>query len=213
VNTSAAATNERVNEWVNQWLDEPAPIAAARLRAQEVGLSCVAPALGSLLGSLARLVGARTVVETGTGAGVSGLWLLSGMRPDGILTSIDNEPEHQRLARLAFTEAEVPSSRARLISGQALEVLPRLADAGYDLAHLDADLSSYADQLIAARRLVRPGGVVVLSGILRGGRLADPVSRDADSVALRALLAGLRAEEGTTPALLPIGDGALVAPC
>ena len=54
---------------------------------------------------LAKLSGAKAVVEVGTGAGVSGLWLLSGMRDDGVLTTIDVEPEHQRLAKQAFTEA------------------------------------------------------------------------------------------------------------
>ena len=64
------------------------------------------------------------MVEVGTGAGVSGLWLLRGMRPDGVLTTVDQDPEHQRAARQAFGEAGIPSGRARLIVGNALEVLP-----------------------------------------------------------------------------------------
>lgn len=212
MNNSPTAAHDRVLDWVTDWHEEPAAVAAARTRAREVGLGAVPPVVGAALAALARLVGARTVVETGTGAGVSGLWLLTGMRPDGVLTSIDSEPEHQRLARAAFTEAGVPSGRGRLITGAALEVLPRLADGAYDLAHLDAEPTSYPEQLEVARRLVRPGGVIVISGVLREGRVADPVSRDAESVALRGLLGAVRADEGGAPALLPIGDGLLVIP-
>ena len=71
----------------------------------DAGAGAVTPAVGALLSVLARLSGGKAVVEVGTGAGVSGLWLLSGMRDDGVLTTIDIEPEHQRIAKQAFNEA------------------------------------------------------------------------------------------------------------
>lgn len=83
----------------------------------DAGAGAVTPAVGALLSLLARLSGGRAVVEVGTGAGVSGLWLLSGMRDDGVLTTIDTEPEHQRLAKQAFAEAGVGPGRTRLIGG------------------------------------------------------------------------------------------------
>src|SRR5687767_7594566 len=88
---------------------------------------------GAALRLLARLLDARAVIELGTGTGVSGTWLLRGMREDGVLTSVDIEPEHQRLARLTFEEAGFASTRYRLINGPALEVLPRFTDGAYDL--------------------------------------------------------------------------------
>ena len=88
---------------------------------------------GAALRFLASLLEARAVVEIGTGTGVSGLWLLRGMRPDGVLTTVDIEAEHQRLAKEAFTEAGIPPQRARMITGAALDVLPRLTDGHYDL--------------------------------------------------------------------------------
>ena len=109
-------------------ISEDQIVAAARERAVDAGAGAVTPAVGALLGVLARLTGGKAVVEVGTGAGVSGLWLLSGMREDGVLTTIDVEPEHQRLAKQAFTEAGVAPSRTRLIGGRAQDVLPRLAD-------------------------------------------------------------------------------------
>ena len=84
-------------------ITEDAVTAAARERAVDSGAGAVTPAVGALLSVLARLTGAKAVVEVGTGAGVSGLWLLAGMREDGVLTTIDVEPEHQRLAKQAFT--------------------------------------------------------------------------------------------------------------
>src|ERR1700681_2719332 len=109
-------------------ISEDAIVAAARERAVDIGAGAVTPAVGALLSLLARLTGAKAVVEVGTGAGVSGLWLLSGMRVDGVLTTIDVDPEHQRIAKQAFAEAGIGASRTRLIGGRAQDVLTRLAD-------------------------------------------------------------------------------------
>ena len=198
------------NGFVSNWLAEDAPLTAARARAAEVGAHVVTPAVGSVLRHLAASVDARTVVETGTGTGVSGLWLLSGMRPDGVLTSVDVEPENQRLARSTFAEAGISASRARLINGHALEVLPRLADHGYDLMLIDAAASEYAAQTEQAWRLLRTGGILVVTGVLRGGRGPDGTARDVESVALRDFLDSVRTDERLLPALLPLGDGLLV---
>src|SRR6201988_5250121 len=119
-------------------ISEDGILAAARERAVDIGAGAVTPAVGALLSLLAKLSGAKAVAEVGTGAGVSGLWLLSGMSDDGVLTTIDIEPEYLRLAKQAFTEAGIGPSRTRLISGRAQEVLTRLADESYDLVFVDA---------------------------------------------------------------------------
>ena len=82
------------------------------------------------------------MVEVGTGAGISGLHLLAGMAPDGILTTIDVEAEHQRAAKKAFAEAGIAPTRTRLINGRALDVLPRLTDGAYDLVFVDGARTS-----------------------------------------------------------------------
>jgi predicted O-methyltransferase YrrM len=156
-------------------------------------------------------VAARAVVEVGTGCGVSGLWLLGGMAPGGVLTTVDVEPEHQRLARLAFAEAGFPGNRTRLISGRALDVLPRLADGGYDLVFCDAVKTEYAQYLAEALRLLRPRGVVAFDNALWHDRVADPAARDADTVAIRELGKAVREDERLIPVLLPLGDGLLAA--
>ena len=164
-----------------------------------------------MLRLLCAAASARTVVELGTGAGVSSLWLLRGMRPDGVLTSVDSDGEHQRLARTSLTEAGVGSGRARLITGRALEVLPRLSDGGYDLVFCDAARNENDDYLDAALRLLRPGGLVVFAGALGGGRVADGGARDPETVALRELGRRVREEPRLVPAVLPVGSGLLVA--
>lgn len=198
------------NAFASSWLAEDSALVAARTRAAEVGVAAVTPAVGSLLRFLAMRAGAKAVVETGTGAGVSGLWLLQGMRGEGTLTSVDIEPEYQRLARLGFAEAGVPSGRTRLITGNALDVLPRLADHAYDLVFIDAAPHDYAGQLEQAWRLLRPGGVVAVCGVLRGNRIADGPIRDPEAVAVRDLLEAVKADETLAPALLPVGEGLLV---
>ncbi len=150
-------------------------------------------------------------MEIGTGVGVSGLWILRGMRADGVLTSIDVEAEHQRMARTAFNEAGLPPSRVRLINGRALEVLPRLADESYDMVVVDAIKAEYTDYLVEALRLLRCGGIVAFDGALRGGKVVDPTARDPESVALRELARIVRDHEQLVPVILPVGDGLLAA--
>jgi predicted O-methyltransferase YrrM len=149
------------------------------------------------------------VVEIGTGTGVSGLWLLRGMRPDGVLTTIDLDGEYQRMARRIFAQAGFASSRTRIITGHALEVLPRLADGVYDLIFVDADPAEYGGCVEAALRLLRPGGTLVLAGALAGGRLADPAARDPETVAVREVVKAVREAPEWLPALLPAGEGLL----
>ncbi|MCW2709536.1 MAG: Methyltransferase type 11 [Frankiales bacterium] len=197
--------------WLDAWLPEDAPLTAARSRAAEVGVPCVDPVTGSLLRLLAATSAAKAVVELGTGAGVSALWLLRGMAPDGILTTVDPETEHQRLAKQSLNEAGYGSGRVRLIAGEALNVLPRLSDAAYDLVFCDAARSENLDYLAAALRLLRPGGLVVFAGALADGRVADPSARDNETVALRELTKAVREEDRLTPALLPVGPGLLAA--
>lgn len=198
-------------EFAENWLEEPEAIATARARAHELGCVPIGPAGGAALRLLAAAGQARAVVELGTGTGVSGLWLLEGMAPDGVLTSVDVEPEHQRAAREAFLEAGIAPNRFRLINGSAGEVVPRLTDGAYDLVFVDADKSGYPTYLAQAIRLLRPGGVVAFDNVLWSDKVADPAVRDADTVALRDLGRAVRADERLIPALLPVGDGLIAA--
>jgi predicted O-methyltransferase YrrM len=186
-------------------------LQSARARAEEVGVVSIGSGGGAALRFLAAVLDARAVVEIGTGTGVSGLWLLRGMRADGVLTTVDVEAEHQRLARETFKEEGVAPQRVRTIAGAALDVLPRLTDGHYDLVFADGDKREYSAYLREALRLLRPGGVVAFDNALWHDRVADPAQRDDDTLAIRELLQEVHRTDGLLPALLPVGDGLLVA--
>jgi len=198
-------------EYAESYIGEDEVVAAARIRGAEVGVVPISAGGGAVLRFLASVTGARSVVEVGTGSGVSGMWLLRGMQEDGVLTSVDIEAEHQRLAREAFAEAGIASQRYRLIPGPALDVLPRLTDNHYDLIFVDAAKNEYIGYLDEAARLLRPGGIVAFDNALWGGRVADPAQRDAQTTAIRELGRTLREDERFMSMLLPVGDGLLVA--
>jgi predicted O-methyltransferase YrrM len=186
-------------------------LANARARAEEVGVVPIGAGGGAALRFLASVLEARAVVEVGTGTGVSGVWLLRGMRSDGVLTTVDIEAEHQRLAKESFAEAGVPSQRARTISGAALDVLPRLTDGHYDLVFCDGDKAEYDAYLTEALRLLRPGGVVAFDNALWHDRVADPAQRDDDTVTIRELGKRVADDDDLVSVLLPVGDGLLAA--
>jgi len=200
-----------VHEYVESFVTEDEKLAAARERGQELGCTPIGPSGGAALRFLASALAARAVVEIGTGAGTSGLWLLRGMAADGVLTSIDVEPEHQCAARQAFTEAGFPPSRYRLIMGHALDVLPRLTDGGYDLVFVDAAKPEYPRYLETGGRLLRPGGVIAFDNALWGGKVADPTVMDPGTAALREVGTMVRDDETLIPLMLPLGDGLLLA--
>lgn len=157
------------------------------------------------------MIGARHVVEVGTGCGVSSLWLLRGMAPDGVLTSVDIEAESQRLARASLAEAGFAPGRFRLINGRALDVLPRLTDGAYDLVYCHGAPAENFEYLQEALRLLRPGGVVAFGSALLGDRVADPSARDPETTVVRELGRMVRDDERLLPLLLPVGDGLLLA--
>ena len=210
---AAISTGIKPASWAyaEEFVPEDEVLAAARARAEEVGVVPVGAGAGAALRFLASVLDARAVVEIGTGTGVSGLWLLRGMRADGVLTTVDVEAEHQRLAKETFGEADIPAQRARTIPGAALEVLPRLTDGHYDLVFCDGDKREYAAYLKEAMRLLRPGGVVAFDNALWHDRVADPAQRDEETVSIRELGRTIAESDDLVGVLLPVGDGLLAA--
>lgn len=183
----------------------------ARDRADEAGLRPVSPGTGAALCLLAASVDAKAVAEIGTGTGVSGIHLLRGMRPDGVLTTVDPEPERQQFAKQAFRAAGFAGNRARFIPGRALDVLPRLADGGYDLVFCDGDRLECLECLGEALRLLRPGGLVCFEGLFADGRTFGPGPQPVEVSRLRDLSRVVREHPDLIPSLLPVGDGLLCA--
>lgn len=195
--------------YAEEFVSAPEVIEQAAREGTGLGADPLLPSVGAALRLLAAACGARHVVEVAGSAGVSGLWLLAGMTPDGVLTSI--QPEHQHAARRAYAAAGIPPQRTRVIGGNASEVLPRLTDDAYDLVLIDAEPISGQVYVEQALRLLRPGGVLAVHHALGSDRVADPAARDHGTVAMRELARAMRGDDRLVPALLPVGDGLLAA--
>ncbi|MCE7482804.1 MULTISPECIES: O-methyltransferase [Microbacterium] len=200
--------NDANARYIREAIIEPAAIARARSHALELGAAPVSPAIGAQLALLAAASNARSIVEIGTGAGVSGLWLLRGA-PQAVLTSIDNEPEHLAAARRSFSEAKIAPTKARFITGRASDVLPRMNEASYDIVLVDADAENVIEYVEHGLRLVRTGGIVLVPRVLAGGKAADPVQRDAVTSAYRSLVQETQESPAVLAAISTVGEGLL----
>jgi predicted O-methyltransferase YrrM len=200
--------NDANARYIREAIIEPAAIARARSHALELGAAPVSPAVGAQLAVLAAASAARSIVEIGTGAGVSGLWLLRGA-PQAVLTSIDNEPEHLAAARRSFSEAKIAPTKARFITGRAADVLPRMNEASYDIVLVDADPENVIEYVEHGLRLARTGGIVLVPRVLSGGRAADPVQRDAVTSAYRSLIQETQESPAVLAAISTVGEGLL----
>ena len=197
--------------FANSYLMESEITQRARHRGIEIGTYDSTPAVGALLRYLTHLIGATSIVEVGTGAGVSGLWILPVMSEKGLFTSIDDEIENAKLAKQAFDETGISSARYRLITGNSSEIVGKLADSLYDIFILRKSRDIF-ENVENAHRALRPGGVLVIDRALMGGKVADPTQRDEESVSYRDVIKVIReAREEWLPMLLPVGDGVLVA--
>lgn len=186
---------------------EDEALRSVRRLSEEEGVTPVTHLGGAWLRWFAGVRPARDVVELGTGIGYSALWLLLGMHPRGMLTTIESDPERQARAQRVLGRAG-HGQRVRCILGSALSVLPKLADDAYDLAFIDAAPAEYPDYLRHATRLLRPGGLLIADHVMRAG-LGDATDPDASD--LRVFASMVRDDPTFVGQMLPVGDGMLVA--
>jgi predicted O-methyltransferase YrrM len=204
----AQAVDGAKDRFARETIVEPEHIARARAHALELGAAPVSPPVGAQIAVLAAASAALNIVEIGTGAGISGLWLLYGARR-AILTTIDTEPEHLAAARQAFTDARIAPARSRFITGRAADVLPRMNEASYDIVLVDADPDGVIEYVEHGLRLVRPGGTVLVPRVLAGGAVADPVRRDPLTTAYRSLITETQNSPAVIGALSTVAEGLL----
>ena len=203
---------DKISSWkfTEDFVSESPAIIEARARAEELGIECITPSAGAHLAVLASALGAKAIVEAGTGAGVSALWMLSASE-DSVIATIDSQPEFQVAAKLAFKDAKIAPGRTRVISGKATEVMSNMADAAYDLVFLDADRDSLEDQLREASRMLRPGGVVAIAHALWRDRVPDSAMRDDATNTYRDVLRYFQNNKDFISSLITSGDGLLLA--
>ncbi|MFD6882893.1 MULTISPECIES: O-methyltransferase [unclassified Rhodococcus (in: high G+C Gram-positive bacteria)] len=173
--------------------DDPALDAALEANA-EAGLRPidVAPVQGKFLYLLARIRGARRVLEIGTLGGYSAIWLARAVGESGHVTTLEYEPRHAEVARANLDQAGV-GARVDIRVGPALDTLPHL-EGPFDLVFIDADKENNSNYVREALRLSRPGTVIVVDNVVRAGAISDPEDDDSKVRASRELLAVLAAE-------------------
>lgn len=202
---------DKISSWkfAEEYASEPGHIAQARHHAEQLGVESVTPATGNQLALIAAMTKAKNIVEAGTGAGVSSLWLLSASK-DSVLTTIDSEPEYQNVARKNFNASEIPAGRIRVITGKAKAVMGNMADGGYDLVFLDIEPNDLEEILPTAVSLLRPSGTLVVAHALWRDRVPNPALRDDETVALRSALRNFADSDGFIASVSMIGDGLLM---
>ncbi len=176
---------------------EDEALRAARASTGPAGMPAieVSPQHGRLLTLYARLAGARRVLEIGTLAGYSTICLARGVGPAGSVVTCEYEPRHAVVARQNLERAGV-ADRVEVIVGPALDTLPTL-QGPFDLFFIDADKENNPAYVEAAVGLARPGALIIVDNIARGGRVLDPAPDDRQAIAVRDTIALL----GTHPRL------------
>jgi predicted O-methyltransferase YrrM len=184
---------------VDTWFADHLPLTdpaldGALARAADAGLPpiAVSAAMGAFLGLLARIHGARRVLEVGTLGGYSTIHLARALPADGRVTTLEIDPRHAELARASLDAAGV-GDRVDVLVGAALDTLPTLT-APYDLVFIDADKQNNAAYVRAALALSRPGTVIVVDNVVRNGAVADLSDRTATVRGVREVIDLVAAE-------------------
>ena len=195
--TRAPDENDRwsaVDYYLIDRLITPDPARAACEASAAAGLPKheVSPPQGKLLYLLARMAGARAILELGTLGGYSTIWLAHALPHDGHLVTVEADDEYAAVARANIERAGL-SDRVDLRVGPALEILPHL-DGPFDLIFIDADKRSNPDYLEWALKLAREGTVIVADNVVRDGAVMDPASKDPSIHGVRRFLDMIAAE-------------------
>jgi predicted O-methyltransferase YrrM len=199
---------QRVDGYLeDRFIGEDEALQAALQASSDAGLPSiqVSPLQGKFLHVLARLLGARRVLEIGSLGGYSAIWLGRALPPGGSMVSLEVNPKHAEIARANLERAGL-SGTVEVRVGPALETLPRLAgevgEATFDLAFIDADKPNNPGYFAWAKRLVRPGGAVVVDNVVRQGRIAEDGNGDADVIGTRRLFDAMATGPGVSASAL-----------
>jgi predicted O-methyltransferase YrrM len=163
-----------VDGYINDHLvgaDEALEAALAASDAAGLPQIAVAPSHGKLLHILALSIGARRVLEIGTLGGYSTIWLARALPAGGELISLEFDPKHAEVARGNLKHAGL-DTKVEVMVGAALDTLPSLpSDAPFDLVFIDADKQNNPEYFRWAVRLTRPGALIFVDNVVRGGRV------------------------------------------
>lgn len=192
-----------VDRYITDLLAPPDPALEAALEASDqAGMPAinVAPNMGKMLQILAKAAGARNILEIGTLAGYSTIWLARALPPGGRLITLEISPKHAEVARANIARAGL-ERLVELRLGPALESLARLVEENrepFDLIFIDADKEAYTEYLEWSLKLSRRGTLIVADNVVRKGAVADPTSRDPMVQGIRRFNDRLAREKGAS---------------
>ena len=176
-----------------------------------VAVMMMAPEQGALTTLLVRAIGARRALEIGTFTGYGAISIARGLPDDGYLLALDVSEEWTQLARRYWERAGL-ADRIELRLGPALETLASLPDGEpFDFAFIDADKESYPAYYEEALRLLRPGGLVMIDNVFRGGTVADPENDEPATLAVRELNDRVVSDDRVLSAMVGVADGITLA--
>jgi len=204
--------DERLQRYVEELFAVEDPVLArvrARHAERELPPIHISPDEGKLLHVLVRLIAARRVLEIGSLAGYSGIWLARALPPGGLLTTIEVDAHHAMLARQAYTEAGL-SDRVRLLEGDARRVLPTLQE-GFDVVFVDADKEPLREYFEWSVRLLRTGGLLLCDNAFLHGTVVDAGNTSPATEGVRAFNRLAASDPRVVSAVVPLRDGIVVA--
>ncbi len=206
--------HDALDRYVQRWFaGEDDVLRRVRARADEAEMPRIQlpPAAARALQVLVRATGARRVIEVGTLAGYSAIWIARALPRDGQLVTIEIDPDHAAVARRSLVDAGV-EDLVDVRVGDADGILRDLgADRSFDMVFLDADKERYTVYLEHAARLLRPGGTLVADNAFWSGRVLDPDPDDELSVAIADFNETLSEDPRFAATILSVGDGLMVA--
>jgi predicted O-methyltransferase YrrM len=190
-----------VDAYINDlWVEKDAALAEAIKSAEAAGLPAIAvsPNQGKLLFLAAKMIGAKSILELGTLAGYSAIWLGRALPQDGRMITLEYDPKHAKIARQNIARAGL-EKKIEVIEGKALQTLPTLGARGpFDLIFLDADKENTPEYFAFSLKLSRPGGLIIVDNVVRDGKVIDGKSADAGVRGIRRFNEMVAAEKRVT---------------
>lgn len=199
-----------VHRFAEEYAQESEDVEFVLRASAEQGVRPISRVLGQLITQMAASIEAKHIVEVGTGVGVSTVRLAQAC-PEAHITSIDHELDYHLSFRELLPQLDIDANRLRLITEDALEVLPKMNEASYDFVLIDVPATIAQKTYLDAVALCRPGGTIVLTGVLADGEVANPANRSAGVVALRDLLKTIAEDDLVDHALVPAAEGLIWA--
>ena len=197
---------ELINRFAHEYVMDSDDVEYLERASEDQGISSLSSVLGSVISHIAAASDARSIIEVGTGVGVT-LMRLAEACPSAHITTIDKELDHHVTLRELLGEVDIDQKRLRLITERAQDVLPKMNEDSYDLVVIDLPGDQAEACYDDAVNLCRPGGSILVAGALAGGEVANPANRDDQVAAMRTLLRVIAEDDRVSHSLLPFAEG------